>query len=105
MLLPTQAECSAIVYCEAAGFGLPTYTYATGGTTNYVVDGLNGCALPPKSSADEFVEVIMNDIKENRMDMLHEGAIRLYQDRLSWGAWSKRFKDIIREYMPNVNNS
>ena len=105
MLLPTQAECSAIVYCEAAGFGLPTYTYATGGTTNYVVDGINGCALPPKSSADEFAEVIMNDIKENRMDMLHEGAIRLYQDRLSWGAWSKRFKDIIREYMPNVNNS
>ena len=105
MLLPTQAECSAIVYCEAAGFGLPTYTYATGGTTNYVVDGLNGYTLPPKSSADEFAEVIMNDIKENRMDRLHEGALSLYRDKLSWGAWSKRFKDIMREYMPNVNNS
>lgn len=105
MLLPTQAECSAIVYCEAAGFGLPTYTYATGGTTNYVVNGINGCTLPPKSSADEFADVIMNDIKGNRMDRLHEGALNLYRDKLSWGAWSKRFKDIMREYMPNVNNS
>lgn len=105
MLLPTQAECSAIVYCEAAGFGLPTYTYATGGTTNYVVDGINGCALPPKSSADEFAEVIMNDIKENRMDSLHEGALSLYRDKLSWGAWSKRFRVIMREYLPNVNDS
>ena len=41
----------------------------------------------------------MNDIKENRMDSLHEGALSLYRDKLSWGAWSKRFRVIMREYL------
>ena len=39
-ILPTKAECSAIVFSEASMFGLPVFTYATGGTTDYVKDGV-----------------------------------------------------------------
>lgn len=45
-LLPTQAECSAIVYCEASAYGVPIFTYDTGGTGDYVIDGVNGYKLP-----------------------------------------------------------
>ena len=38
LLLPTKAECSAIVYSEAAAFGMPCYTFSTGGTANYVIN-------------------------------------------------------------------
>ena len=95
MLLPTKAECSAIVYCEAAGFGLPTYTYATGGTENYVINGLNGQTLSPSKGPNDFAADILKDIKSDNMRSLHEGALRLYLEKLSWPAWSRRFKSII----------
>lgn len=101
LLLPTQAECSAIVYCEAAGFGLPTYTYGTGGTENYVVNGVNGHTLPPSQQANDFANCIMEDIEHNRMGALHEGALKLYSEKLSWSAWSKRFRNIIYDFFPD----
>ncbi len=98
MLLPTQAECSAIVYCEAAGFGLPTYTYATGGTENYVINGINGYTLQPSQGANDFAKYIIDDIKKKRFKLLHEGALKLYSDKLSWTAWAQRFKRIISDF-------
>lgn len=98
MLLPTQAECSAIVYSEAAGFGLPTYTYATGGTENYVVNGVNGHTLSPSQKANDFAMCILEDIKLKHMQSLHEGALKLYSEKLSWSAWAKRFKGIIDSF-------
>lgn len=101
MLLPTQAECSAIVYCEAAGFGLPSYTYATGGTENYVINGVNGHTLPPFQKADVFANYIIEDIEQKRMKSLHEGALKLYSEKLSWTAWSKRFRKIMCDFFPD----
>ena len=95
MLLPTKAECSAIVYCEAAGFGLPTYTYATGGVMNYVEEGVNGRALNTNKVAEDFVNIIQDDIEAGYMDSFHQGALKLYSEKLSWSAWSKRFKTIM----------
>ena len=100
LLLPTQAECSAIVYCEAAGFGLPTYTYATGGTENYVVNGINGHTLLPSQQAEDFANYIIEDIEQHRIESLHEGALKLYADKLSWSAWSRRFTKIMNEFFP-----
>ena len=94
-LLPTQAECAGIVFCEASGFGIPSYTYATGGTENYVKNGVNGYALMKNNGAADFAERILKDIEENNMLNLHEGAIKLYNERLSWSSWSKRFQKVV----------
>lgn len=102
MLLPTQAECSAIVYCEAAGFGLPTYTYATGGTESYVLNGVNGHTLPPSLQANDFADYILEDIEHEKMPSFHEGALKLYSEKLSWSAWSKRFKRIMCDFFPEM---
>lgn len=98
-LLPTRAECSAVVYSEASGFGLPTYTYATGGTENYVLNGVNGYALPPDSGAYEFANKIFEDITSGNYYTLRSNAVNLYNDKLSWSSWSNRFRDIMNEYM------
>ena len=97
MILPTKAECGAIVYSEAAGAGMPCYTYLTGGTGDYVVNGVNGYALPAGSPASAFAEQILSDIKNNRLPSLHEGALKLFHERLSWEAWAKRFSKIMQE--------
>lgn len=94
-ILPTKAECSAIVYSEAAAAGLPCYTYLTGGVGNYVVNGVNGYTLPEGSPASFFANQIINDIHEGSLSSLREGALRLFKDRLNWEAWKDGFIKIM----------
>lgn len=96
-LLPTQAECSAIVYCEASAYGVPIFTYDTGGTGDYVIDGVNGYKLPPGASAADFAACIQRNLHAESLQTLHEGGLRLYKEKLSWQAWSRRFKEIMEE--------
>lgn len=94
-LLPTQAECAGIVFAEASAFGLPCYTYNTGGVPSYVIDGYNGHTLPINGSADDFCRCILDDIRNYRLKQFHDGGIMLSKEKLSWNAWSKKFKNII----------
>lgn len=96
-LLPTQAECSAIVYCEASAYGVPVFTYNTGGTGDYVIDGVNGYKLSPSDGAAEFAACIKRNLNAASLQTLHEGGLRLYKEKLSWSAWSRRFKKIMEE--------
>ena len=96
-LLPTQAECSAIVYCEASAYGVPVFTYDTGGTGDYVIDGVNGYKLSPSDGAAEFAACIKRNLNAASLQALHEGGLRLYKEKLSWSAWSRRFKKIMEE--------
>lgn len=97
LLLPTQAECAGIVFCEAAGFGIPAYTYLTGGTGNYVIDGVNGRTFAPKTPALLIAKKIKEDIDSGNFRRFHEDALEQYKTKLSWAAWSKRFRKIIEE--------
>ena len=95
LLLPTQAECSAIVFCEAAAFGLPSFTYDTGGLGNYVINGETGYRLNMNSSAEDFAHVIKRTVINNEFERLHRGALDLYNEKLNWGVWSQRFADMM----------
>ena len=96
-LLPTKAECSAIVFCEAAAFGLPCYTYETGGTGNYVISGYNGFTLPMGSMPADFANKIFDDLNNGRFKSYHDNALELYKNKLSWKAWTNRFKKIMND--------
>lgn len=95
LLLPTHAECSSIVLCEAAAFGMPTFTSDTGGLSNYVINGKTGYRLSIHSNADDYAQAIERAIINNEMETLHKGALSYYQKRISWSAWSKHFSDVM----------
>ena len=97
LLVPTKAECAGVVFCEASAYGMPSYTFDTGGTTNYVRNGINGYAIPLSCGAKEFANQIFNDVTNGKLADLHKGALRLNKDVLSWEAWSNRFKIIMEE--------
>lgn len=97
LLLPTRAECSAIVFSEAAAYGIPVFTYDTGGTANYVVDGLNGYRLPLRQGAGAFAQRIHACITDHQMATLAQGARHLYDDKLSWTRWMERFRHLIND--------
>lgn len=94
-ILPTRSECAGIVFCEAAAFGVPCYTYNTGGTSDYVVENKNGHCLPTTEKAEGFAKYIFDDIKNDRMSVLHQGALNIYSERLSWNIWSIKFRKIM----------
>lgn len=96
LLLPTKAECSAIVFCEAAAYSLPVFTYNTGGTGDYVVNGYNGYALKPGSTPKDFADAIQKNI-DNLVD-LRNNAQKHYQNCLNWQVWSKHFKELMDSY-------
>lgn len=95
LLLPTKAECSAIVYCEAAAFGVPVFTYNTGGVENYVLDKISGRCLAYHSSAENFADAIIEALNHDKLKKYSEGALQLYHDKLNWDIWSQRFKRIM----------
>ena len=94
-LLPTKAEAAGVVFCEAAAFGIPCYTYATGGTTSYVINDYNGRALPEHSQPSDFANAIISDICNNKLVQYNKNALTLSSERLSWEAWGRRISDII----------
>lgn len=95
-ILPTKAECSAIVFCEAASYGLPTITYDTGGTSDYVLDGETGFTLPLKANGKDFAakihSLVHNSEEYNQMVLNSRDR---YKTILNWDVWGAKVRDII----------
>ena len=94
-LLPSKAECSATVLSEAASFGLPAFTYDTGGLSNYVINGNNGYRLPIESGPSAFSSKIAQCIVHDKLGELRKGALAISESKLNWSTWSKSFVRII----------
>ena len=94
-ILPTRAECSAIVYCEACAYGLPCFTTETGGVADYVEDGLNGYRLGLDATGQDFADKILSTFRETeRYRAMRRRARQKYETDLNWGTWLERFEDI-----------
>ena len=84
-ILPTRAEAAGVVFCEASSFGLPSFTYATGGVTDYVRNGVNGECLPLGSSPAEFAARISRLLSTPaEYEAVCVRAFQEYKNRLNW---------------------
>lgn len=98
-LLPTKAACAGIVLCEASAFGLPIFTFDTGGIGNYVIDGMNGYKLTMDADANAFATKIKEAIETNELLKLREGCLNFYEEKLNWKAWANNFKKLMNDAM------
>lgn len=96
-LLPTRAECAGIVFSESSAYGLPIFTYNTGGIGNYVIDGVNGYKLPLTAKGKEFADKIEESLKNNDFEKLGQGGIKLFNEKLNWHSWAESFKKIMQD--------
>lgn len=96
-IMPTKAECAGIVFSEASMFGLPVFTYATGGTTDYVKDGVSGRCLDPSSGPDDFAKAITGAIENGDIEKLSIGARKKYEEELNWNTWLEKFESVVDE--------
>lgn len=95
-ILPTRAECSAIVNCEASGYGMPIVIYDTGGVGDYVINGVNGFRLPMEAGGKEFAEKIHQIVADPELRLqLSNGGKKLYAEHLNWDVAGKTMKKTI----------
>lgn len=90
LVLPTQAECYGVVFCEAAAYGMPSITTATGGTSAVVVDGETGLLLPTDLDGP-FLAQKLAELAEDpaRLERMRVAARDDYETRLNWTTWAE----------------
>ena len=84
-IIPTRAEASAIVFCEASAYGLPAFTTQTGGVGDYVESGETGYCLPLAAPGMAYVDLIqstLSDLEEYRR--LSMNAYSRFRTLLNW---------------------
>ncbi len=98
LLAPAKAECHGIVNCEAAAFGLPIYSYQTGGVPDYVLEGVNGRTLPLGSTGEDFAKNIIQDIESGKINKFSIESRKLYETQFNWDVWTETVKKYIDNF-------
>jgi glycosyltransferase involved in cell wall biosynthesis len=95
-LLPTRADCSPIVFCEASAFGLPTMTAAIGGVAEVILTGRNGYVLPYDAPGEDYAARIQQLVQNpDQYRDLVIASRHEYEQRLNWGHWGQCFQQVL----------
>jgi glycosyltransferase involved in cell wall biosynthesis len=95
-VLPTRADCTPIVFCEASFFGLPILTTSTGGVPSLVADGVNGRTFPLDADARPYADYVMSLMKDRAAyRRVALASFNEYRSRLNWDAAGRSVKRIL----------
>lgn len=95
LLLPTRADCTPIVFCEASAYGMPIITTNTGGIEGVITNGKNGYMLPFDAGGDAYADCIADLYADlNKYTVLSASAREMYESELNWLSWSSAVKEL-----------
>jgi len=98
LVVPTQAECYGIVFCEAFAYGLPVATCNVGGVPEIVTHGVNGFVLAPTARAEEFANLIAANYRNRETYLQYRCAARdAYEQTFNWTQWAQALRAIARQ--------
>lgn len=98
LIHPARFEAAGIVPGEAAAFGAPTLTNASGGLATTVEDGVSGVVLPKGKPAEAYVEVVAeyyND-PESYFKLRRTTRTR-YDQELNWRRAGDKIVGVLRQ--------
>lgn len=96
-ILPTRAECNAIVVLEACSFGLPILATDTGGVGTCVIEGVTGRTMPFEAGGIEYADAIQDLIADRgAYESLCLSAFRKYSAELNWDYVARTIRDTIQ---------
>lgn len=96
LFLPTKADCTPIVFCEANAFGIPILSRDTGGVSSIVKNNINGVLLSESAQAEEYCLKMEELISQpNKLLKMSKNGRRLYEDELNWSSWGDSMQEII----------
>lgn len=100
LLLPTRAECAGVVFSESSAYGIPSITTNTGGVSTYVMDGVNGYALPFEAGAEAYAQKIGQLVSDQpAMQNLKLSGRKYYEEKLNWDHWGQQFQQIVERLL------
>ncbi len=96
-ILPTQAECTPIVFCEAAAYGLPILATDTGGVGSVVQDSVTGALLPELADGEDYANRICELVADEQQYRQMTAASRNdFETRLNWNSWAENVMDVAK---------
>jgi glycosyltransferase involved in cell wall biosynthesis len=103
VILPTIADCTPIVFSEAAAFGVPVLATDTGGNSSVITDGVNGYLFAPGSNETDYANKIRAVFTNKTLYNELRGACRKeFDTRLSWNVWIRQINNLIEEAKNSV---
>lgn len=88
-------ESYGFAFCEASAYGLPSLCLRVGGVP--VREGVNGHALPPGATPDDFAGLIGRYLDDpDAYHALTESSRAEFEARLNWDAWGARVADMLQ---------
>ena len=104
MFIPTRADCTPIVFCEANAFGIPVITTNTGGVSSIIENDINGFTLPLKSKPIDYanqIQILLDNRK--KMKELSVQSRKKFEEKLNWNSWGKKMREILLLTMAKKN--
>lgn len=98
LLVPSRAECCAIVFAEANAFGLPCLTSYVGGISTAVKDNINGMTFGLDAATQTYCEYIMQLMQNYaEYEKLALSAFHEYKTRLNWQTATHSVMQLIQQ--------
>ncbi len=96
MIVPTRADCSLLVNCEANAYGVPTMSTDVGGVSDVVKNGINGYCLPFDARGKEYATVIARTYGDKEIyHQLITGSRNMFEDQLNWEKFAEKFNQML----------
>jgi glycosyltransferase involved in cell wall biosynthesis len=100
LIVPSQAECYGLVFCEANAFGVPCLATHSGGIPTIVKPGVNGMTFAPNATITEYCTYIQDLFAHySRYQDLALSSFHEYQSRLNWQVASQTVKSFIQDLL------
>ncbi|MDD1419945.1 glycosyltransferase family 4 protein [Dolichospermum sp. ST_sed1] len=96
LILPSIADCTPIVFCEANSLGVPCISRRVGGIPTIIKDDLNGKLFDRDSDATEYCKYISNIFTNyTQYKKLALSAFNEYESRLNWKVAGQKVKELL----------
>lgn len=101
LILPTVAECAAVVLAEAGAFGLPALATDVGGNASLIRPGTNGYLLPENATAERWADVAERILCGGRRPYEDAAwrAFRFFHQELSWERSVAKFEIEMQSFL------
>lgn len=98
MIVPSRADCTPIVFCEAAAYGIPCLSTTVGGIPSVVQHGRTGGLFALGTPASAYAAFVQACLAEpGRYAALAAAARRDYETRLNWATAAAAVRDLLAE--------
>lgn len=97
LILPTRADCTPVVFSEAASFGLPVLSTNTGGIPTIIKNNINGRTFSMEATGEEYAAYVLQMFANNKAyNELTLSSFNEYESRLNWGVAGKQINTLLK---------